>query len=530
MKRFVVALVLFSLFGSVALGQGVKEKPASPQTATGPVNIGSRRELFVDDFLIDKLTGARLKLHEPQFAGIVFRFDQPWEGLVCVYNSVIRDDFGVSAKPQAGQELSPKPVARPPVYRMYYRTDFGICVVESADGIKWNRPEFEDELYKDKESQKTFKTNRILSKYIKNRSGTFAPFIDTRPGVPAAERYKAFAHMGLMVPPHLMTSEDGLHWKLLSDKRTDIKGEFDSHNVGFYSESEKCYVFYFRQGSRWVGRSTSQDFLNWTEAVSMEAVGVEKGFSDWARNQWKTRDLYTSSTTPYFRAPHIYISLASRFMAGKDATTEEQRKAAGMIFADYLKAHGFNDTVLLTSRGGARYDRTFFESFIRPGLGVKAWTTRANYAACGIVPTPDSDTQLSLYVAKETGYKSHHLARYTLRYDGFISVNAPFAWERDHYGRAKGAELLTKPLIFSGKRLFINYSTGAAGSVRVEMQDENGKSVEGRTLKDCPDIIGDEIEHEVKWKGGSDLSNLAGKAIRLRLVMFDADLYSIRFE
>ena len=241
-RGLVLALLGLDMVAGVA--PVAAQTAASPHTATGPVNIGSRRELFVDDFLIDKLTGARLKLHEPQFAGIVFRFDQPWEGLVCVYNSVIRDDFGVSAKPRAGQELSPKPVARPPVYRMYYRTDFGICVVESADGIKWNRPEFEDELYKDKESQKTFKTNRILSKYIKNGSGTFAPFIDTRPGVPAAERYKAFAHMGLMVPPHLMASEDGLHWKLLSDKRTDIKGEFDSHNVGFYSESEKSDTVY----------------------------------------------------------------------------------------------------------------------------------------------------------------------------------------------------------------------------------------------------------------------------------------------
>ena len=253
-----------------------------------------------------------------------------------------------------------------------------------------------------------------------------------------------------------------------------------------------------------------------------------KDLNDFARKKWITGDIYTNATTPYFRAPHVYVALASRFMAGRSALTAEQRKASGVADA-YAKASGFNETVLLTSRGGNRYDRTFLEAFIRPGLGLKAWTTRSHYAAWGIVPTPDSDTHLSLYVAKELGYGSNHLARYTLRYDGFISVNAPYAWDRDGYGRPKPAELLTKPFTFSGKRLLINYSTSAIGRLRVEIQDAGGKSIEGRTLSDCEVIVGDEIEREVAWKGRSDLSDLAGKPVRLRFTMSDADLFSLRF-
>ena len=37
-------------------------------------DIGSRRELFVDDLLIDRLDGARLKLHQPKPGGVAIRY------------------------------------------------------------------------------------------------------------------------------------------------------------------------------------------------------------------------------------------------------------------------------------------------------------------------------------------------------------------------------------------------------------------------------------------------------------------------
>ncbi len=42
-------------------------------------------------------------------------------------------------------------------------------------------------------------------------------------------------------------------------------------------------------------------------------------------------------------------------------------------------------------------------------------------------------------------------------------------------------------------------------------------------------IIGDEIERVVSWTEGSNVSRIAGKQVRLRFVMKDADLYSLRF-
>ncbi len=163
----------------------------------------------------------------------------------------------------------------------------------------------------------------------------------------------------------------------------------------------------------------------------------------------------------------------------------------------------------MTTRGGAKYDRTFTQAFIRPGLSKEKWGNRANYAAIGIHQT--SATEMSLFL---TGGR-----RYTLRLDGFASINAPLS----------GGELITKPFKFAGGKLEINYSTSAAGRVRVEIQDADGKALPGFALDDCLPIYGDDIARIVKWNAGDDVSTFAGKPVRLRFAMEDADLFSLRF-
>jgi hypothetical protein len=256
-------------------------------------------------------------------------------------------------------------------------------------------------------------------------------------------------------------------------------GAFDSQNVAFWSESEGMYVCYFRiiapKVGRSIGRSTSKDFLNWTEPVAL--VPNKPG-----------EELYTNGTRPYFRAPHIYVALPTRYVAKRGSAT---------------------DIAFMSSRGGDSYDRTFMESIIRPGPGKDGWGNRANYAALGIHQTGPWEMSIML-----TGGR-----RYTLRIDGFASVNAPFA----------GGELITKPLSFSGRELEINYSTSAGGQVRVEIQDAKGKALPGFTLADCVPIFGDEIKRIVKWKQGADVGTLAGQPVRLRIAMEDADLFSLKF-
>jgi hypothetical protein len=65
--------------------------------------------------------------------------------------------------------------------------------------------------------------------------------------------------------------------------------------------------------------------------------------------------------------------------------------------------------------------------------------------------------------------------------------------------------------------------------IRVEIQDSAGKALPGFAAADCVELLGNRLAMPVRWKQGGDLSALAGKPIRLRFVMKDADLYALQF-
>jgi hypothetical protein len=166
---------------------------------------------------------------------------------------------------------------------------------------------------------------------------------------------------------------------------------------------------------------------------------------------------------------------------------------------------------------GVNWDRTFLEAFVRPGLDRDNWTSRSLNPARGVVQT--GPTEMSIYWDEHCDHPDFRLRRGSLRLDGFVSVNGPYS----------GGEMVTKPLVFTGDALVLNYATSAAGGIRIEIQDAAGRPSPGFTLEDSPVRYGDEIAGEFAWQSGADLAALAGKPIRLRFVLQDADLYSLRF-
>lgn len=455
------------------------------------VDIGSRLEWFADGWLVDRLEGAALKLHHPCRAGLVLRFDRPWEGAFSGYVTVLQD----------GDR-----------FRMYYRglpvagrdgsTHEVTCYAESRDGIEWRKPELG--LFEVAGTR----ANNVVLAGRRPYSHNFAPFLDARPGVPIAERYKALAgtsETGL----HAFVSADGLSWKPWREEPLLTEGAFDSQNVAFWSETEGCYALYFRTwtkggfaGYRTISRSTSKDFANWTAPEAMRFGGTP------------IEHLYTSQTHPYFRAPHLYVATPMRFLPGRRVLSPEQARRLGV---DRGYAGDVAETVFMTSRGGLEYTRCFLEGFIRPGPDLGNWASRAGLSALGVVPT--GPAEMSLYKQAHYAQPDCHLVRYTLRTDGFVSVNAPFA----------GGEMVTRPLVFRGRELVINLATGAAGGLRVEIQEADGRPVPGLGLSEAVEQVGDEIERVVRWSGDPDLAALSGRVVRLRFVMKDADLYALRF-
>lgn len=451
------------------------------------ISVGSRRQLFVDRTLIESMDEARLVLHHPIKREIAIKPEHPWEKFGVSYMVVFKD----------GDR-----------FRAWYRVDaaaFGTekrramtAYAESEDGLHWHKPklgiiEFDGS-----------KENNLV---WDGAAGNLAPFRDDNPNCPPDERYKAIARSRDL---HSLVSPDGLHWKLLSDKPTSKMRPFDSHNIAFWDHETGQYVAYtrgirsdgklglgmdnsFRSGVRWVRRTTSKDFRTWTP---LELIKTGDAPLD---------EFYTNATIRYERASDYLLMFPSRFASAREPKP-------GWKFGK-----GVNDIAFLSSRDGINFDRTFMGAFIRPGLDQGNWHERSLYMERGILQT--SPTELSLFCMQNWRLPSVHIRRYTLRPDGFVSVQAGY----------DGGEFVTKPLISSGRRLSLNYSTSAVGSLQVELQDEAGKPLPGFTLADCPEIYGDRIEAAVNWEGSPDLSALAGKAIRVRFVLRDADLYALRF-
>ena len=486
-----------------------KQESIQSEPPTTDLDIGSRVEMFVDRYLIDQMYNTTLRLAPPQPQNMAVTFDRPWEGPGSgAYASVFFD----------GKQ-----------YRLYYRAcgnnaaksggDLSArqytCLALSPDGIHWEKPELDLV-----EFDGSTKNNIVVSGIMAHN---FSPFPDGNPACPPEERFKAVAghaNTGLMA----FCSEDGLHWHTLQDEPIIREGAFDSQNLCFYDRrigKYRCYSRYFAKPIAWeqeardgafrpvlppdtlddlgigiraIQSATSEDFLHWSDQV---ANTYQRGVP--------LEHFYTNATIPCPGAEHIYLSMPMRFL-------HDRHKVPSCPFP------GVSDGVFMTSRDGVRFDRTFLEGWLRPGLSERCWTQRNYITAWGLLET--SPEELSLFVGVHYEWDDGGIRRYTVRRHGFASVNAPY----------DGGILVTKPFRFQGDALYLNYATSAAGAIRVGIiSDGSGWPACDFSTEDCDLIYGNELAHRVTWRGSGDLSRFAGRTVRLKFEMYDADLYALQF-
>lgn len=478
-----------------------------------PIDIGSRRELFVDNFLIDSTQGAlRLQVHQPVRREIVFKTDALWEGNASGYQSVFKDGG---------------------LYRMYYRglhyrnggppaqalADHprNLCYAESDDGLHWRRPELGICEFQGSKANNIVLTAAML-KEIGGDPAHSAVFLDANPDCPADAKYKAvvLGKGGLYV----LKSGDGVHFAVMSTQPAVTEGAFDSQNLIFWDPLRAEYREYhrgFKDGVRDIMTSASKDILRFPKPQWLDHSGAP------------AEHLYTNQIYPYYRAPHIFLGFPMRYTDRGwsepmfDLPGLEERLARAQSHPRYGTA--VTDAVLISSRDGQKFHR-WDEAFIRPGPRERhSWVYGDNFVFWSMVETKssveDCPNEISLY-ATESAWEGTYstVRRYSLRLDGFVSAHAPLT----------GGEFVTKPLRFDGGNLTLNVETSGAGSVQVEIQDLSGKAIEGYSLADCPPIFCDRLDKVVRWKkAGGDVRPLAGKTVRLRFVLKDADLYSLRF-
>ena len=492
----------------------------------GPVDIGSRRELFVDECLVDQLEGgAELHLHKPRGREVVLVNDRPWESSSAYFSVFLDGD----------------------TYRMYYRgfhhgaggeaRGEPMCYAESKDGIHWAKPDLGLFAYEGS-TQNNIVLGGDRGKFPASGKwsgclgtdhgwrGDMVPFKDANPAAEPDASYKALvrgcrgtcqvAEGRRDYGMYPFKSPDGIHWTAMSEKPVITKGRFDSQNLAFWDDVHGRYVAFVRDirgicprtgrfasdpedvagGShREIRMCVSNDFVNWSEPVFVEYEGAEP------------KDLYTNAVLPYERAPHLLLGFPTEML---------------LTFSDCQ-----TQPVFMVSRDGGRSFRLWAEPLIPPTAPEGRDGNRGNYMARGLVRGNDRE----YFVYATEGYGEDEpvrLRRFTYRVDGFVSVRSPQPRSWVAAGIPTGA-VVTPPLLFSGNRLVVNYAAWGGGSLRVQLEDIGGNPLDGLSLDDCTELCEDAIDQQVTWKTGADPGRYSGQPVRLRFALRHADLFSFRF-
>lgn len=436
-----------------------------PTQSAEPVDIGSRLELFIDDYLIESLEGdVSQHLMQPEPKEVVFVTDQPWEGNTSGYYTFFQDRDTYRMIYRGWQHDEKKKAAHKEV----------TCYAESKDGIHWTKPNlglFEWNGSKD---------NNIV--WLGPGTHNFTAFRDDNPAAPASARYRAFGGKGGLGGGLLpFESPDCKQWKLTQDETVITNGAFDSQNLAFWDTDRKeyrAYWRYFGNRVRAIRTATSKDFIHWENEADLtypEGTPIEH--------------LYTNAIQKYFRAPHLFIGFPTRYEPKSQQV----------------------EPIMMSSRDGVHFRR--FADPVIPRTAPKDRNhNRSNYMAWGMFPLPGKPNEISVY-GTENYYESTpgRVRRFAYRTDGFVALR----------GGSAGGTLTTRPLNYQGDMLLLNYVTHEGGSLTVEALDQSGK-VTGTSVP----MTGDSTHEAVKWKAWPKLKS---GVVTLRVRLMNADLFSIRF-
>jgi len=485
----------------------------NPPGMDGAIDIGSYRQLFLDDWLIREAEGVSLTVNRPVKTGERLLVpDRPWEAARQGAYKTILDDCGI--------------------YRLWYQAssksgeeELLLCYAYSLDrGRTWIKPSLGLV-----EFQRSRQNNIVYAPPGHPQGQCHGGTVYKDPNEPdgSPRRYKLFYWMDRheeseerrretvaprrkhddFAPDHtkgphqwmgFAFSHDGLSWTPW--ERNPVMHNFgDTQNVFFWDDQREMYVAYTRVWDPWrmVGRSETDDISSWPNPEPCH------GYDD--RDPGNT-DLYNNACIKYPWAKNAYFMFPSVFHREPG-----ERHVSGTL-----------DIQLAVSRDGINWSRPSREPIVRLGI-EKTFDSGSIYAAVGLTREGD---RISLYY---TGYDNHHgeearpyggvMSRAVIRVDGFTSVDAGYP----------GGMLATRPLVFSGEKLELNFDGSAGGEIRVEIQDEDGDPVPGFELEKSGPMKGNSVCRRATWEDDPSLSSLAGKPVSLRFEMVDVKLYAFGF-
>lgn len=484
-----------------------------------PIDVG--RQLFVDDFLIEQTTLSRT-MHTAEYhaSNPVLEPDKPWE------------DEGVfipvsSGRPMVGPFACPfsDGVWYDPddkLFKMWYMAGrlFATCYASSQDGIHWEKPELD-----------VVPGTNIV--HPGNRD-TSVVWLDLNATDPQRRyvlyRFEKKPRRGFA----LHYSADGIHW---SDEILRA-GECLDRATVFYNPFRGVWVHSLKA----IGPVSGYD-----ESIPKSTQGygdAERIVRYWEQEDLVDSPMWTRSDEPYLwvhtdRRDPVYpgTDCGQPKIYDLDAVAYESLIiGAFAILETYYPGveedrPKRNQIQMGFSRDGFHWDRPLRKP-LAPVSDTRGDWNWGNMQPAGGICLVVGD-ELHFYFSGRAGCGRTYPEPITgpdaisardcdastgiavLRRDGFASMD----------GGAGGGTLTTRPVLFSGKYLFVNVDC-SDGELQVEVLDLDGKVIEPFTREGCEHVSVDKTLQSVSWSGIDDLSSLAGQPVRFRFSLTQGRLYS----
>lgn len=497
-----------------------------------PVHVGARRQLFLDQHLVSVETGLSRVLHHPRKKGLVIRREHPWEGMVIATEPVVRDENGrfhaLYGLYYYNEASNPRDKAEQySRVRAYAWSDDGVCWTKPvlglaevpAHAVNFPHPSVQGATRQNNAGapvrsvwslQQHGNVNDPAYRYlvVTDRASFSARYPDFA-GDPGWQERLAPAVPDLSSCPR-------------SGTFTGIVGRDDGGSWFGFSQGVR---------PRWI---PSRDIARWHVGADGVWCGVPVLYPDaFDHHTLENFEEFMEFSTVW--VGDLWLGFLVVFHA--DRTSEQYR-------APTLNAYrkGTTDLQLVASRDHGRtwtrianrqpwlahgeeqddFDRMAYRGF-PVEVGDETWFYY--YAADGDhLCFLNSDGQPTYYHDR---IRDGGLALATMRRDGYVSLRSG----------SMPQTVVTRPLVFEGERLLVNADC-QSGSIAVEAVDASPRpvvdffgdpAIPGLTLDECIPLEGRGVQQEVHWEDAAALGAWAGRPVRLRFRIQNADLFGFQF-
>jgi len=513
--------------------QGEESVPASypyivPDYAVPFLHIGTQKQLFLDNFILDQLTDVIRHFPKPERPETpVFQVGElPWEAR--------GNPFPTAALHDPEEDKFKLWYVIPLADDAYGDHGQALCYAESRDGLHWEKPLSEQCLpYGEQRA-----TNIVLLD-----SGHHIGLVRNHDQSNPARKYllvynphdKARA-LGQRTMSSVAASPDGRRWTVLSEDTPYRHHHFQriiwDEAIGrWIAYSQYSHHWNFLHRKRQVGRQESVDFINWSpKEVVLSA--------DWDPNLPPHLEFHDMSVR---KEGDLYIGLVTEFMAEPLWVVRNDSN-----WRDFAHAH----LSLYSSRDGKRWQRagglepwaanrepgSCDYGFVAPSVAgqlVHNGKTHILYNAIPdkqhwfasspngtIVPADEFQQARQSWESRRqltegSSQWQRSINVLILREDGWAAL-----CPTDEQG-----QVITRQFVFAGNTLRLNANCGY-GFARVELLDPQFQPYPGFALDECDPIAGprEQIWHTVSWRGNPDVSALWNKPVRMRITLSEAPL------